>query len=200
MGSIRKSDLKRQLQSMGIKIEGNYVRKSDLKNILAGEDTTYVIKKGSKFWTGKIWSDEYPDAKIFKKEKDALTEKKTALKGVGDVYKDYGYEHETIIASKDSTESNYTFKRAYGISPSDYSKGKGGFEGEFFTVKGLTDTRFTTEESAVSAIKSQFPEWSEVKNHNSLGRIFKHPSKNKFLSTFEISVMMKDGREVEKNY
>ena len=101
---FNKTDLKKQLRAVGIKVVGNYVRKGDLKKaieVLAEEyeeqKTTYVIKKENDFWTGKGWSDEYPDAKIFKTEQDAVKEKKTALKGVGDIWENYGYENEEVV-------------------------------------------------------------------------------------------------------
>jgi hypothetical protein len=72
-----------------------FISRVELK---AAEESKYVIKKDSKFWTGKGWNDEYPEVKIFKKEKEAVKERDTVLKGQGDVYKDYGYEHEEIVA------------------------------------------------------------------------------------------------------
>jgi len=60
-------------------------------------DATYIIKKESTFWTGKNWNDEYPSAKIFKKENEARKEKNLVLKGIGDIFKDYGYESEECI-------------------------------------------------------------------------------------------------------
>jgi hypothetical protein len=68
-----------------------------VKNAILASDTTYIIKKGSNFWTGKSWNDEYPSAKIFKKEQEARKEKNTVLKGAGEIWKDYGFEHEELI-------------------------------------------------------------------------------------------------------
>lgn len=68
-----------------------------IHKVLAAQ-SEYVIKKGAKFWTGQGWSDEYPDAKVFRNENDAKKVRDTVLKGAGDIYKDYGLEHEDIVA------------------------------------------------------------------------------------------------------
>jgi len=45
MGSISKLELKKQLQSLGIKLSGNYIKKEDIKTILA-EDENEEHKDG----------------------------------------------------------------------------------------------------------------------------------------------------------
>jgi hypothetical protein len=57
-------------------------------------ETNYIIIKDSKFWTGKGWSDEYPDAKTFKKEHEVLRARRIAQLGDVEIWKDYGYENE----------------------------------------------------------------------------------------------------------
>lgn len=77
----------------------NFLEKVNTRyKITASEDSTFIIKKGLNFWTVKSWNDEYPSAKIFKTEQEALKEKKTVLKGNGDIWKDYGYEHEEQVS------------------------------------------------------------------------------------------------------
>lgn len=44
MSFISKVELKSQLQKMGIKVEGNYVKKSDLEKIIASEKTYRIVR------------------------------------------------------------------------------------------------------------------------------------------------------------
>jgi len=50
MGFISKVELKKQLQALGVKVEGNYVRKSELgkfldfKEVTAAKDFSYILK------------------------------------------------------------------------------------------------------------------------------------------------------------
>jgi hypothetical protein len=47
MGVISKVELKKQLQEMGVNVVGNYVRKSEIENVLANK-TPITVKKGTK--------------------------------------------------------------------------------------------------------------------------------------------------------
>jgi len=89
-----------------------------------------------------------------------------------------------------AADKGYTFKKEYGVSPQDHSRGKGGFEGEYFTVPGITDKKFETEDAAVSAIRKKFPSWKEIDASNMSGRVFKHPNKNKYLVTYAVSSLV----------
>jgi len=77
MGFISKVELKRQLQKMGIIVEGNYVRRSDIGKILA-ITTRYegVVKwyKGTKEW-GYISCPEIPRREIGFKLSDLANQK-----------------------------------------------------------------------------------------------------------------------------
>ena len=61
---ISKVELKKQLQQMGIKVEGNYIKKSDIKNVLA--EAPIKVKKGTKIEvdTEKVqqWSERVVSA------------------------------------------------------------------------------------------------------------------------------------------
>jgi hypothetical protein len=67
MSFLSKVELKRQLQALGVKVEGNYVRKKDIKKILGGDVSRMdriekiielfpEIKKQSKFWVN--WDED----------------------------------------------------------------------------------------------------------------------------------------------
>jgi len=49
MGFISKVELKKQLQKLGVKVEGNYIKKSDVEKILAGP--VFDIKTKKEFLT-----------------------------------------------------------------------------------------------------------------------------------------------------
>ena len=67
--------------------------------IVATEEANkdFIIKKGSKFWTGSSWHEEYPEAKQFKKLSDAEKEKKSKLNNQGDIVQFYGYDSEHVV-------------------------------------------------------------------------------------------------------
>jgi len=46
MGFISKVELKKQLQAMGIKVEGNYVKKSDIYKVIADNKLDYTVDVG----------------------------------------------------------------------------------------------------------------------------------------------------------
>ncbi len=81
----------------------------------------------------------------------------------------------------------YTFKTEYGVSPSEYSKNS--YDAIFFSVDGVTDKRFDSEAKAAQAIKKRFPKWVEIKSKQASCRIFKHPSKEKYLTTYQVSTV-----------
>jgi len=47
MSFLSKVELKKQLKDLGIKVEGNYVRKSEIKKILGKEKSKYVVNVGN---------------------------------------------------------------------------------------------------------------------------------------------------------
>jgi len=95
VNKMNKTELKRQLKKLGISVVGNHIKKSDIAKIVAKADE-YIIKDKDLFWTGTNWHKEYPEAKIFKTEKDAVKEKETKAKK-GSVIQDYGYENEKVV-------------------------------------------------------------------------------------------------------
>jgi len=63
--------------------------------LLKAEDLMFIIKQADKFWTGKSWSPEYPDALVFKNVGKA---QRAAGKHVGaEVWLDYGLQTEAVV-------------------------------------------------------------------------------------------------------
>jgi hypothetical protein len=58
MGFISKIELKKQLKEMGIKVEGNYVRKKGIKKVLGGSaDDIAILKKAMLIKNRYAWTD-----------------------------------------------------------------------------------------------------------------------------------------------
>ena len=54
MGFISKVELRRQLMSMGVKLEGNYVRKSDISKLILADHASWEISLLQKVPTLKL--------------------------------------------------------------------------------------------------------------------------------------------------
>lgn len=76
--------------------------------------------------------------------------------------------------------------RGYGVSPHDHSRGRGGYDGEWFDVKGVTNVRFLTPEAAIAAIKKRLRGWKEEDMPNINGVVFKKPGRSKYVVVYEI--------------
>jgi hypothetical protein len=94
--SISKIELKKHLQKMGISVQGNYVKKSDIKRIIKAEKESLVIQnKNGEFWAGSFWSDEYPEAKLFDSVLKAKQELKKTKEGM--IIRNYGYDNQEEV-------------------------------------------------------------------------------------------------------
>jgi hypothetical protein len=74
------------------------------------------------------------------------------------------------------------FNEHWSVSPEDHTRGRGGFNGEWFDSPGITDHKFETLESACAAIEKRFARWERIHApNNSSDAIYKAPGKPKFL-------------------
>lgn len=73
---------------------------------------------------------------------------------------------------------------SFGVSPEDHTRGRGGFNGEYFTVRGVTDRKFSTEAEAEAAILAKRPRWRKVAAPNMSGPVYQAPGGGKFLCVF----------------
>lgn len=74
--------------------------------------------------------------------------------------------------------------RCWKVSPEDHSRGRGGFNGEYFTVPGITDTEFPSQRAAEDAIRRRFPRWIRSSPPNMSGPIFTKPGTQRHLCIF----------------
>lgn len=63
------------------------------------------------------------------------------------------------------------------VDPQDQSRGKGGFCGEWFNVRGITDRAFATTDEAITAIKRSKTAWRDTGSWSGFDRVFEHPEK-----------------------
>ena len=120
MGSfISKVDLKKQLGRMGIKVEGNYIRKSDIEKIVLGESAVTIqgVTVGDRFKTGNNKESEVVDIL----EKRSMTTGKVVgyiciAKGTSMASNEYDVPFATVqrhkinAAKKTSAQTEETFK------------------------------------------------------------------------------------------
>ena len=76
------------------------------------------------------------------------------------------------------------FRTVWAVSPEDHSRGRGGFNGEYFSVRGVTDRRFDTEADAEAAIVSARPKFRKIHAPNMSGATYRHGAR--FLCVFPI--------------
>lgn len=74
--------------------------------------------------------------------------------------------------------------RCWKVSPEDHSRGRGGFNGEYFDVTGVTDVEFATEADAIAVIKARRPKWMMSRPENMSGAVFQAPGRKKYLHIF----------------
>lgn len=89
-----------------------------------------------------------------------------------------------------------TWGTEYGVSPEDHRRGRGGFNGEYFAVRGITDRKFATSADAEAAIAKRFPKWTRSEPQNMPGVVFTDGSGARHLCIYEITVMYRDGVKV----
>lgn len=92
MSFLSKVELKRQLQGLGIKVEGNYVRKSDVEKILGGDASRMnriekimelfpEIKKQKKFWVN--WDKD--SCLYYGKEREPVIDPENDIEDIADI-------------------------------------------------------------------------------------------------------------------
>lgn len=74
--------------------------------------------------------------------------------------------------------------RCWKVSPEDHSHGRGGFNGEFFRVAGVTDAEFPTLVEAEAAIRRRRPTWARSTPENMSGPVYTMPGRSKHLAIF----------------
>ena len=92
MSFLSKVELKRQLQALGIKVEGNYVIKSDVEKILGGDASRMnriekivelfpEIKKQKKFWVN--WDEDC--CLYYGKESEPVIDPENDIEDIADI-------------------------------------------------------------------------------------------------------------------
>jgi len=72
------------------------------------------------------------------------------------------------------------YRWGWSFSPQDHRRGKGGFEGEYFELKGITDSTFKTRDLAIGALPK---EWKEIKRDT-----FQFKGQARYLVLFELII------------
>jgi hypothetical protein len=108
---ISKVELKRQLQSMGIKVEGNYVKRSDIYKVLSDEHRNL---KGVQFYydcTG--WPEEYADALRYIRDEGVDIERSEFLKAVN--LDSYSSKNADELLPEDDWHIRYKEVEKFGV-------------------------------------------------------------------------------------
>ena len=111
MAFISKVELKRQLQSMGIKVEGNYVKRSDIYKVLSDEHRNL---KGVQFYydcTG--WPEEYEDALRYIRDEGVDIERSEFLKAVN--LDSYSSKNADELLPEDDWHIRYKEVEKFGV-------------------------------------------------------------------------------------
>ena len=79
-----------------------------------------------------------------------------------------------------------TEPRAFKVSPEDHSRGRGGFNGEWFNSPGITDVEFASEQEACETIEKRFGRygWKRSDPDNMSGPVYTAPNGHKHLCVF----------------